>query len=396
MKLWTSLSGSIRAELLTADPAGALDAMADAGIVLTDVCPEGMLCLRFSVSRPDFFGLEALAAKRGERLRVLGRLGVFWRIRAVAGRPVLALGLLGLLCLQLWIPTRIFFIRVSGNERIPAGQILAAAENCGLRFGANRRALRSEAVKNSLLSTIPELKWAGVNTKGCVAVISVAEKQPAAAVEPEETGVGSLVAIRDGILKSLLCTRGTALCRPGQAITQGQVLISGYTDCGRTTLAQTARGEAMAYTGRELEVVTPRYLLQKGSETKTVRRYSIVLGKKRIKLWFGSGILGMECGRMYREYPLTLPGGFALPVTWAVDSYQICSLSEMQIPEETADARMRRFAGTYLPQIMTAGKILDASETFAPEQEIYRLSGSYACLESIGRFRREETGETNE
>lgn len=93
---------------------------------------------------------------------------------------------------------------------------------------------------------------------------------------------------------------------------------------------------------------------------------------------------------------MTLPGGFALPVTWAVDSYQICSLSEMQIPEETADARMRRFAGTYLPQIMTAGKILDASETFAPEQEIYRLSGSYACLESIGRFRREETGETNE
>ena len=41
MKLWTSLTGLIQAELLTADPAGALCAIADAGIALRDVTPEG-------------------------------------------------------------------------------------------------------------------------------------------------------------------------------------------------------------------------------------------------------------------------------------------------------------------------------------------------------------------
>ena len=53
MKLWTSLTGLIQAELLTADPAGALCAIADAGIALRDVTPEGELCLRFSVARPS-------------------------------------------------------------------------------------------------------------------------------------------------------------------------------------------------------------------------------------------------------------------------------------------------------------------------------------------------------
>ena len=36
--------------------------------------------------------------------------------------------------------------------------------------------IRSEKVKNSLLQRIPQLQWAGINTDGCVAVISVREK----------------------------------------------------------------------------------------------------------------------------------------------------------------------------------------------------------------------------
>lgn len=396
MKLWTSLTGLIQAELLTADPAGALCAIADAGIALRDVTPEGELCLRFSVARPSYGRLLRLTRRRGETLTILGRTGLYWRFRALAGRPVLLAGLALLLCAQILIPTRIFFVRVSGNQRVPARQILAAAESCGLRFGANRRALRSEAIKNSLLSAIPELKWAGVNTSGCVAVISVAEKQPAVPAEPAQTGVASVIAARDGVIKSLLCTRGTPLVKPGQAVTKGQVLISGYTDCGKTVLAQRAQGEIMAYTHRDFQVYAPKYCFQKAGEAKIIRRWSLILGKKRIKLWFGSGILGMECGRMYREYPLTLPGGFVLPVRMAVDCYKVCELSEQGLPEESAYTQMQHFARTYLPGAMTAGTVLDASETFAPEEGAYVLSGSYSCLESIGRSRREETGETNE
>ena len=215
MKLWTSLTGLIQAELLTADPAGALCAIADAGIALRDVTPEGELCLRFSVARPSYGRLLRLTQKRGETLRILSRTGLYWRFRALTGRPVLLAGLALLLCAQILIPTRIFFVRVSGNQRVPTRQILAAAESYGLRFGANRRALRSEAIKNSLLSAIPELKWAGVNTRGCVAVISVAEKQPAVPAEPTQNGVASVIAARDGVIKSLLCTRGTPLVKPG-------------------------------------------------------------------------------------------------------------------------------------------------------------------------------------
>ncbi len=396
MKLWRSLEGFLEAELLTADGPGSMEAIAGAGIVLWDVRPEDALRLRFRVSARCFRKLKTLADKRGEKLTIIRRQGIYWRFRALTRRPVLALGLLFLLFAQLFLPTRVFFIRVSGNESVPTRQILAAAAECGLSFGANRRAIRSEKIKNALLYAIPELKWAGVNTSGCVAVISVAEKQSAAAMEPEEEGVASVTASRDGVLKSLLVTRGTALCVPGQAVERGQVLISGYTDCGNVILAQSAKGEAMAYTDREIEAVLPQTRLQRGRLLKTERRASILFGKKRIKLWFGSGISGTECGRMYQEYPLTLPGGFQLPVRLAVDTCTVWETGEDALPKDSVRVHLQTFSRDYLRSVMIAGSILDASETVTRRKDAYVFFGRYSCLESIGATVREQTGETNE
>ena len=58
-----------------------------------------------------------------------------------------------------------------------ARKILERAEYCGVHFGAKAGSVRSEQVKNRLLFEIPELRWAGVNTTGCTAVITVAERQ---------------------------------------------------------------------------------------------------------------------------------------------------------------------------------------------------------------------------
>ena len=396
MKLWRSLEGCLEAELLTADGPGAMDAIAGAGIVLWDVLPEDALRLRFRVSAGSFRRLKSLTDRRGEKLTVLRRQGVYWRFRALARRPVLLLGLLFLFCAQLFLPTRVLFIRVSGNETVPARQILAAAEDCGLSFGADRRAIRSEKIKNALLGAIPKLKWAGVNTSGCVAVISVAEKQPAPAMEPEEAGIASLAASRDGVLKSLLVTRGTALCAPGQAVERGQVLISGYTDCGNVVLAQQAKGEAMAYTAREIQTILPQTSLQRVRLLKTERRVSILFGKKRIKLWIGSGIWGTECDRMYQEYQLTLPGGFRLPVALAADRFCVSPLREEAVPEAEAGALLRILSESSLKADMLAGVIQKKQEALSHTAGRYCLTGAYTCREVISRRIWEQIGDTNE
>ena len=99
---------------------------------------------------------------------------------------------------------------------------------------------------------------------------------------------------------------------------------------------------------------------------------------------------------MYREYPLTLPGGFQLPVRLAVDTCSVWETARNTLPEDGVRGHLQTFSRDYLRSAMIAGSILNASETITRQKNAYVFSGRYSCLESIGVTVREQTGETNE
>ena len=277
---------------------------------------------------------------------------------------------------------------------IPDRQIIAAGESCGVYFGASRRAVRSEKVKNAILSALPELQWAGVNTKGCVAIISVRERTEAETKEEQEY-VSSIVADRDGIITSCTILEGNSLCSVGQVVQKGQVLISAYTDCGLSIRATRAEGEIFAQTERNLSVVAPTECIEKREIKNTKKKISLLLGKKRINLWKDSGIWDTTCDRMYEEYYVTLPGGYQLPLGVAVETGTVYQLQESQLQPETLEASIADYGKSYLHQHMVAGEIINSSETFAVSDGLIYLNGEYVCTEMIGRVQREQIGEAN-
>ena len=217
---WKSAAGMLDVEITSADPAGALRAAAEQGIPVFEAVEDGDLSVRLEIYRRDWRKLGRLCQKRGDTLKILRQRGVYWRARALLRRPVLLVGVTAIVVLTLYLPGNVYFIRVEGNSAIPDNLILERAEECGIRFGASRRAVRSEKMKNALLEAVPELEWAGVNTQGCVATISVRER--AVEAEPEPAGeAGGIVAARDGIDWSCTVLVGNPLCKPGQAVRAG-------------------------------------------------------------------------------------------------------------------------------------------------------------------------------
>lgn len=393
MNLWKSMAGMLEVEITSAYPEEMLKAAAEAGISIFSAKAGTELKCSFRIHRRDYPKLASICQKRGDRLEVLGRIGVFWSAKRLASRPILLAGLLLLLTLMLVIPTRVLFIQVEGYASVPRRQILAAAEELGLSFGASRRRIRSEQIKNGLLSMIPELKWAGVNTKGCVAVISVRERTVTQEEQQENSRVGHVVAVRDGIIESVTVTQGSGLCQTGQAVKKGQVLISGYTDCGRILQASLAKGEVYARTSRELTAAAPLLWLSRGEEESTSWNITVILGKKRINLWKGSGIWDSTCGRISKEIPLTLPGGFRLPVTLVVERITASQVFPVQADPEDAARELEAFADTYLTGQMIAGRILGSSRDYSREPDLLQMDGRYDCLEMIGREQTERIGE---
>lgn len=394
MNPWHSLSGAVWVTLTSADPEQALAAINAAGIDISRVQKRDSLTWRFLVQRQKLPALRQLAAKRGDGLTATQKVGVYWDLLTFLRRPVLAWLLLVLTVATLYLPSRILFVRVEGNQQISENQIRSAAEACGIGFGASRRGIRSEKVKNALLQQLPQLQWVGVNTAGCVATISVRERAEPEAAE-SHCSVSRIVAARDGFVLSGTVVSGNGLFQVGENVKKGQVLISGYTDCGFCIQATRAQGEIMAQTNHKMAVVTPEDYRYRRDDGAGKRHFSLLIGKKRINLWKDSGISDATCDRIYRENYVTLPGGFQLPIALCVDTVRDDPLETGTILEPESWEILAAGARRHLLGEMVAGSILDAREEIRVQDGIYRLTGSYVCTEMIGREQQEQIGEAN-
>ena len=394
MKRSVAITGSVRVEITSADLGRILDAITSAGNEIYDIVLLDELTGQFTVSRADYAGILRLCEKRDASVRQIRNNGLYWLGRRLLKRPILACGMLLLLFLTLWLPGRVLFVRVEGNSAIPTRKILDEAAKCGIGFGATRRDVRSEQVKNRLLGAIQELQWAGINTEGTVAVIQVRERADAQQTR-ENSGFGHIVAVQNGVITSCTATRGSLLCAPGHAVQSGDILISGYTDCGLTIRAEQAEGEIYALTSRELDAIMPLERTLRQKNIGTAKKISFLLGKKRINLWKDSGIWDSSCDRMYEEYYITLPGGFQLPMAFLVERYVLWETGTETIPQTDAQQILLDFGESYLHRQMLAGKVLKEEHTFLSDDGQMTMAGKYICMEMIGKMQRLQIGEYN-
>ena len=379
----------IRLRVISADIWGSIQLLNTQSIPVFSVQQEDALTYTFQINRKHYPALQRILQKRGDRISLIQNSFFHFLKGSVVKRPLLYFGVLLFFAASLMLPTRILMVEVQGNQLIPTRKILEEANRAGISLFSPCAGVRSEKMKNALLSAIPQLQWAGINTYGCRAVISVRERTEAEKEAPEEKMVSSIIAVRDGIVQSVTASRGDIQCQPGQAVKQGQVLISGFTDCGLCIRAERSQGEIYAQTLRNVVSVTPSECQDRTTEEKALRRYAIVLGKKRINLWKDSGIWDSTCGRISREYRLTLPGGFSLPVSLVCDSLYFSATEEQTVEENTARAALSDFSRKYLTSQMIAGRISSAEEAVERKPGTYLLSGWYVCSEMIGRERLE-------
>ena len=389
MDFWQSVNGMVTLKITCADPTGILGAIHSAGISLHQVSLEDELTLILTVRRQDVKLLRWLVNKRGGMLQRTGHRGLYWSARSLLRRPVLMAGILILLILSVYLPTRVFFFRVEGNVTVPTRLILEQAVACGLEFGASRRAVRSEKVKNALLEALPQLEWTGVNTAGCVATISVRERQ-LSATEEDGGRVSSIVATRDGIVQEVTVTGGSAQCKVGQAVKKGQILVSGYTDCGISIRAERARGEVYALTERKITAFIPTDWDYRAENQTASKKYAVIIGKKRINFYKGSGILDAGCVKMYEEKFLMLPGGLQLPLAIVTEVWISAPSVSISVSTDEASSLLASLTRTHLQQAMIAGRILTQSEALSQEEGVLKLEGVYQCLEMIGKEQSEE------
>lgn len=384
MGLWKSLAGTVRIEITGAEPSKSLMQLSDSGITLFHVTYSGELCVLADISRQNYRKAIKILTQRGDTVKRVKKSGLYWSAFSLGKRPVLLVGLLFYIFAFLFLPTRVFFVQVKGNHQIPTNYILEQSQKCGITFGASRRQVRSEKIKNALLEKVPQLQWVGVNTSGCVAVIQVEEK--AVVKEPPllPHTVSHIAAKKDAVILECTVKQGNLLCSLGQAVTEGQILVSGYTDCGLSIQATRAQAEIFGQTLQNINSVILAEGYRRNEVIKHSTEYTLIIGKQRYPLTiFGEQEKpGVASTKTVTERKLTLPGGFTLPVSILEETYTYYETSKDWIDTQSV---LAEYTSAYTMRQMIAGEIQNKQETYTEGEHTLHLQAQYLCREMIGQ-----------
>jgi similar to stage IV sporulation protein len=180
----------------------------------------------FKMKMRQFRHIRAVMRTHRCRARIVQRAGgpVLWR--AMRKRPFFLMGGV-LFCLLLYVlSSLIWFVHVTGNERVSREHVLDVARAYGVvPFRWRSAVSEPTALGKKLQQRLPGTAWVGVELRGVKVVIKIVE----AKVVPQQP-VGRprhLVAKKAAVIRTVLADRGKPVVSVHKKVKPGEILISG-------------------------------------------------------------------------------------------------------------------------------------------------------------------------
>ena len=275
---------------------------------------------------------------------------------------------------------------MTGNETVPTQTILRELEAYGITVGTSGFSIDQEDMRNHVLLKLPDVSWLTVNVRGCVAHVQVVERQrPPQTIRDED--VCNVVAARSGLVTKVQALDGKAQVAVGSTVTEGQLLISGVVDSPQNGLRLLhGLGEVWARTWHEQSVLVPLTVEQRVGEGTTRRYVSLDVGKDRIKFYGKGSVMDANCDKITEYKPITLPGGFRLPLTVVIEEVTRWDTEIVERSQEEAQQEGEALLLRQLEESLTEGGSITSTQFTTARQGDYLLVTLRAeCLEQIGQ-----------
>ncbi len=376
--------GCCRLTLRGCDPERCLDRLLGAQIPFWHVEKTDNFTLSLTAYQADV----PLATALSQRCQCETEVQILHSLRGdfygLTRRWVLLVGMLGVIAGAIYLPNFIVAFDVEGCVETEPAEILRALESVGIGFGTWGPSIDSEQIRNELLRMVPELRWIAVNCSGLRATVLVTEHSEPAPILQRQ-GAANLIACADGVVTRVEALAGQAVCAPGDAVLEGQVLVSGLVNLERCTMTTRALGEVYADTRRQITVVTPQIRTQKTPEGVKGRSIYLCVGRKRIKICGSSGIFMGDCVKIIKRKRLTLPGGYTVPLGLWIETYYRTTPKPSQLEDAAGKALLSSYASRWLDGALVAGQVHTQRAEFTERPGLSCLTQTAYCSEMIAR-----------
>lgn len=223
------ISGWLTVEISGKRPESLLNLALSAGLALTGVRWLGPGRIEAQLTPEDLKKLRPLTRRARCRLHIRRRQGLPFLLACARRRPLLPLALLLFIPLLAFLSSLVAEVTVTSPDPLDPREealIYQLAREAGVEEGRSRWGMDLEAAEKAILRGFPRLFFAEILRHGNRLEIAVVRRIDVPEGE-EIRPPGDLVASAPGVIIDALVQRGTAAVSSGDAVRQGQVLISG-------------------------------------------------------------------------------------------------------------------------------------------------------------------------
>ena len=352
---------------------------AQAGITIWNTRRDG-IALGGCCMAKDYARLRPVARRSGMRMRLKKRIGLpflCYRYRLRWGLPI---GVAIYLLLLQHLSGYIWSVEVSGNSAVSDETIVSALETLQVSPGERICDLNVSDIQLQSLKRLPELSWITVNMEGSVAHVEVAERK-----EPDADRLSKIPAnvkaSGDGIILSMEVYEGDALVKPGDAVAEGMLLVSGVRTTALGDYMTRAQAKIMAQTTRVLQVTVPFEEEQWQTTDRVIVRPTWHLFGCRIP-WYDSGEIVGHYTVTTHSHMLTV-GERTLPVGVSHTYYTEQVPITVHYTEQQAESLAWKRLMEQETALSESAEILSRHEQSERVGDAWQITVTYECIEDI-------------
>lgn len=329
--------------------------------------------------------------------RYIGNLSC--EIGAVHGLPMvfdflkLRVGIfVGLILMLGWLiysSRLIWDVRIIGNSKTPAEEIVSLLEELGCGVGDYYPGIDFNDVHAQYLARQSNIGWLSVYMDGTVAQVQVRELWKDQRNLPEPGVYADVVAVDHGVVEEVNVFSGSAAVKAGDVVMPGQVLISGITELkDGEYLYEYADGEVICRTFSVIraDAATEREVKRYTGREK--EEISVKFFKKTLNLFIKGRIDAASCDTINMMEQVCPFGMDPLPVRIYRTVYREYELVTETIPADDAAAEAMLELSEKIKEETEGAELVSREVSTSFEDGVYRIS----CL----IYLRRENGRTEE
>lgn len=194
------------------------------GINLKNLCRRGDILLAETGIR-TYKRLHRFAFAHGGKVKIIKRKGLPFLLSPLHNRWGLFAGAVFFVFFISFMGGFVWNITVTGNNRVTEVKIVDYLAQNGFGVGTRWSSVDKEQLEISIMAYFEDVAWISINKLGSTASIEMDEtvNKP----EMTEKNVTNVRAAQDGVIVRMTVNSGWAEVREGDAVTAGDLLISG-------------------------------------------------------------------------------------------------------------------------------------------------------------------------